>query len=233
MAISLRSTKRALVDLTWLSSCMSCCTPQSAASTADAAKKTIAASSAAPGRTGRLAPEIIEVEPVVGRAPAVVLEPRAVAPHQRLDHRFSRLAGELVSVSKPLEAHLVAVAAPVEAEHQRDRALQHRGDAHRARWQLRGHAQERTSHRAPAPYRAVRKQADDLPARERGLDLQCRVHLAEPDDLRLPVRGDAFEDLAGFPGVLFVHHHVDPESPRAAGGAHDLEAAEMGAEQHA
>src|SRR5688572_14469451 len=237
MASCLLSTKRALADLTWDSSCMSrfrSHAPGAAGSAPIAlAATSAAAQSAAPSSAPGLPPEIIEIEPVVRRAPAIVLEPPGIALQQRLDHRLARGAGELFHARQALEVDLVAVAPAVEAEHERDRALQHRGDADRAGRELGVVAEEAAGHRAAALDRAVREQAHDLPARQRGLDLQYRVHLAEPDDLRFQLGRDALEDFAGFPGVLLVHHHVDLEPPRPAGGAHDLETADVGAEQHA
>src|SRR5688500_11784609 len=141
MAMSLRSTKRARVDLTWASSCIRSRTPHSAASTADAVRSMAAANSSA-GRRSGLAPVIIEVEPVVGSGAAIVLEPAGIALQQALDHRLARGAVKLFHARQPLEANLVAIAAAVEAEHERDRALQHRGDAHWARRERGALAQE-------------------------------------------------------------------------------------------
>src|SRR5688572_474218 len=99
MATSLRSLKRALVDLTWDSSCMSrfrSHAPGAAGSAPIApAAASAAAHSAAPSRAPGLPPEIIEIEPVVRREPAIVLEAPGVAPQQRLDRRLARGAGEL------------------------------------------------------------------------------------------------------------------------------------------
>src|SRR5687768_11115757 len=141
--MSLRSTKRALVDLTWASSCISSFTPQSAASTVDAAKSAIAASASA-----GLAPVVIEVEPVVRSAAAVVLEARGVALQDLLDRRAAPPAGYLLQCGEPLEADLVAVAPAIDAEHERDGPLEHRRNPDRTDREGRGLAEKRAGHRA-------------------------------------------------------------------------------------
>ncbi len=89
----------------------------------------------------------------------------------------------------------------------------------------------RTWWSGPRPSKA--KPRHDFTARQRGLDLEHGINLAQADDLHLQSRIDGFEHRAGFPGVLLVHHHVDLEPVRPPGGPYDLETAEVGAEQHA
>src|SRR6188768_1725080 len=100
---------------------MSCCTPHSAAEAQAAPAKSSAAASA-------LVPEFIEIEPVVGREAAIVLEAPGVALQQGPDQGLARRSGEVLRGAKLLEADFVAIAAEVEAEHQHDGTVQHRRD---------------------------------------------------------------------------------------------------------
>src|SRR5690349_13262492 len=68
--------------------------------------------------TASLSPEIIEVEPVVRRGAAVVLEAPRVALHPGPHARLALARVELDRVGEMLDADLVAPSAVVEAEEQ-------------------------------------------------------------------------------------------------------------------
>src|SRR5688500_9130785 len=125
MARCLRSTNVPLAVFTRARSCISCSMPQAPAAGAAATNKSPSSSAR------RLAPEIIEVEPVVGGQPAVVLQPAGVAAQQQVDRRGALAPARLARLGEPLDVDVIAVAAAVEAEYQRHRPVQHDGDADR------------------------------------------------------------------------------------------------------
>src|SRR5512134_331225 len=113
-ATCFRSENFARADFTCASSRISCSTPQSAAAAGIPAAR---ASAPIHARSTGLTPVIIEIEPVIRRQPAIVLEPRGVALERVLDRAFAIRAGDPAHVGQPLEMDIVAAAAAVDAEH--------------------------------------------------------------------------------------------------------------------
>src|SRR6266446_1256758 len=126
-ARSLRSTNRAFAVLTSRRLRIRCSTPH-CASAAGAAPQTSASSAA---RTIRSAPVIIEIEPVVGREPAVMLEARGVFLHRLVHEPLALPTLRSAQILDQLEVDVVAVAAAVKADHQYERAPEHGGEAER------------------------------------------------------------------------------------------------------
>src|SRR5690606_3590008 len=58
-------------------------------------------------------PEIVEVEPVVGRLPRMMLQPRGITPDERGDHGVALAAPGLDRFAEVLERERIAVAAAV------------------------------------------------------------------------------------------------------------------------
>src|ERR1043165_2542139 len=102
----LRSTNLPLATLTFANSCMSCSMPQAPAS--GAASSISRRGRGRARRASRLAPEIIEVEPVIGGQAAIVLEPRGVALRQPVHRRAALQAAHLVGFGESLDVDLIA-----------------------------------------------------------------------------------------------------------------------------
>src|SRR5688572_23867843 len=122
MATCLRSENFARADFTCARSRISGSRPQSAEPAAPAAS--IAAAAAAT-RSARLAPVVIEIEPVVRSRAAVVLEPLHIAAQRLLDSALAVGSADIAHVGKHLEVDIVAVAAAIDTEHQNHRPAQH------------------------------------------------------------------------------------------------------------
>src|SRR4249919_4358669 len=73
-------------------------------------------------------PEVVEIEPVVRRAPRMMLQPRRVSLHEAGEGLGAFMARQGKPVAERFEDQLVAVAAPVQAEGQRDGYVQDAGD---------------------------------------------------------------------------------------------------------
>src|SRR5262249_54968045 len=126
------------------------------------------------------APVIIEVEPVVRRLAAVVLEPRRVFVH-RVVHDLLPAAAGLAQVLQHLEMDIVAVAAPVQADHEHERLAQHGGEAKRSDREARRLAEEVARGGTLALDVAIGEHADELSGGQRLLHLQHRIDRAERD----------------------------------------------------
>src|SRR4249920_49415 len=152
-------------------------------------------------RANGLPPKIIEVEPVVRGKTTVIFETFGVAPHDLFNYWIAIPAIALFRLRQPLDMNLVPVAAPVKAEYQCNRPIQHGGNAHRPGRETSLLAEKLAGHRASAPEGPVRQHPDDVAARQGGLDFQYGIHLAQGDDLHPQVRIDGFEHRPHFSRV--------------------------------
>src|SRR5687767_5439108 len=79
-----------------------------------------ASTAASAERMPRSAPEIIEIEPVVRREPAVVLEAFDVLFNRLRNDGIALAARDVSHVHEALEVDVIAVAAAIQAEHDAD-----------------------------------------------------------------------------------------------------------------
>jgi hypothetical protein len=107
-----------------------------------------------------IAPEIIEIEPVVGCMAGVMLQPGGVTFDEREHGLGALLARHGDAVAETLEGQVVAVATPVQAEGQHHRHLQGGGDQPRRGRERRIAAQERHLQCRLAGTRAIDQQRD-------------------------------------------------------------------------
>src|SRR3954464_5876243 len=164
-----RSTKRPFDVFTLASSCISRATSQADESAAAAGPGIRAAAS----RSARaLPPKVIEVEPVVWRHAAVVLQPSHIASQQLVDCCIAGAPARFVRHRETLDVYVVAVRAAVEAEEQQHRSVQEDADPARRGGEERRAAQDGAAHSASGSESAVRQHADHFAAAERGLHLQ-------------------------------------------------------------
>ena len=77
-------------------------------------------------------PERIKVEPVVRRQTRIMLQPRDVALHPRLNLLGAMLPIQHDLVGEMFEVNVIAIPAAVETEEQNDRAMHHGSKQHRA-----------------------------------------------------------------------------------------------------
>src|ERR1051325_5859238 len=229
-----RSTNRPFDVFTLASSCISRATFQADSSAAPSAAAATPCARAAASRTARaLPPKVIEVEPVVGRDTAVVLQPSHIASQQRLDCAIAGANALFARRGETLDVDVVAVRTAVDAEEQQHGPILDDADANRPGGEERRPAQEFTAHFSPFAEGTVRQHADDFAALERGLHLQHGIEAAERNDVVVEARIDAPQDGSHFARVFLVHQHADPQSLRPAERARNLGAAEVRAEDHA
>src|SRR5688572_16933128 len=114
--------------------------------------------------TALCTPEVIEVEPVVRREAAVVLEARGVAADPGLKLRAALVPADAQLFGEGLEVDRVAPAAEVQAEEQHHRRPEDRREEERPLRKARGRAEEGAAHRLFGPEGAVGEHADDLAA---------------------------------------------------------------------
>src|SRR5688500_1628855 len=115
------STKRVWLEGTWAIAAMRACKSQPWPSTASGTSK----------RMLRSAPEIIEVEPVVGREAAIVLDARGVALDPRLQLRSAVPAADIERIGKGLPMDGIAPPAEVKPEEEHHRCFQDRREEER------------------------------------------------------------------------------------------------------
>src|ERR1044071_5297808 len=127
-----RSTNRPFDVFTLASSCISRATFQADSSAAPSAAAATPCARAAASRTARaLPPKVIEVEPVVGRDTAVVLQPSHIASQQRLDCAIAGANALFARRGETLDVDVVAVRTAVDAEEQQHGPIQDDADANR------------------------------------------------------------------------------------------------------
>src|SRR5579871_5439817 len=99
-----------------------------------------APSAAAPAR--EVAPEVVEVEPVVGPAATLRLQPLCIARDHGADRVVATRARQACTVGERLENDLITPAADMEPEAQQDGRLEQRRDHEGTSGKLRRRAQE-------------------------------------------------------------------------------------------
>src|SRR5258708_11638217 len=170
----LRSTNLPCADFTARSSCISSGNPQRTSLCAGAACDSASAMISA------LTPVVIEVEPVVRRQPAMVLEAPRVALDPRPHGGFAVAALERDALGERLEPDLIVPAAAVQAEKQDHRGFDHPRAHQRAERKARRAAAEIAAHRAVVFPDAVAPDPDDLPPRAAFVPSQHRLPSPPP-----------------------------------------------------
>ena len=128
--------------------------------------------------------------------------------------------------------NVVAPAAAIEPQHEHDRPLQDRGQAERTNREARRFAEEWETQAPFAVQAAIRQDPNEMSFIQPPRDREHRTGASQTDDIHRERGIDRVQHLIRFAGIVFIHHQADAGvAKRAAGGAHDLETAEMGAEQ--
>src|SRR5665213_2572859 len=179
-----------------------------------------------------LFPEIVEVEPVVRRGAAIMLEPLHIGGQGLLRGMAAPIRRRIRPIGQALEMDVVAPAAAIEGTHQDNGAPKHGGNLERAERKRRRLAEEGCPYLAFVAEAAVGQHADKVAALQRRLDLEHRIGAAQGDDLDVMPGIDRIERRIDLARVLFIHDENDAQA-RLAGAerAQDLETAEMCAEQ--
>src|ERR1051325_6407062 len=188
------------------------------------------------GRSVTAAPEVVEVEPVERSRPRETLEHRGVASH------VARQAGgavvaEVDLVGEQLEVEGVVVGPRVEAGDEVDRTAQRVGEQPRRGGDSRAAAEEwrgdeaRRAERGRRP--AIAEDGDELAALDRRAHREHGAQrvVGERDDAGLAAGGERAEDAVDPLGVGEIDDDVDRDVELLGAAAHDVEAAEVSAEQ--
>src|ERR1700691_442292 len=181
-----------------------------------------------------LFPKVIEVEPVVGRRTAVMLEPFHIVGQGPLCRRVALANRHPQPIGETFEMDVVAPAAPVKSEHQDDRAPQHGGDLERADRKRRRFAEKGNARLPFMTETPIREHADKAAALDGRFDLEHGIGPPQGNDLDIVLRVDGVEHRIDLARILFVHDENDAQLgfSRAQAAQH-LETAEMRAHQQA
>src|SRR5919198_430420 len=173
-------------------------------------------------------PEIEEIKPIVGRAPAIALQDGGVADNRRLYRRLAFRWRCLGKVSQRLEIDLITVAAEIKADHEDHRSAQHGGQAKGTNGQWGIGVEKTYGHDPLVTQGTVSQYSDDATLIEPITNPEHGVNPSKGNDVLLRRRVDGGKHSIELTGVLLVHHHSHPQAGTiATDGADHLEAAQV------